>query len=145
MMLLDANLLLYAYDALAEHHLQAREWLEQQFAGTEPVALAWVTLIAFLRVSTHRTALRNPFSMSESLEIVDSWLRQPRTVLLNPGTQHVAILRRVILEGQVTGRLVTDAHLAALALEHGATLCTADRDFSRFAGLKTANPLDARA
>ena len=83
--------------------------------------------------------------MSESLEIVDSWLRQPRTVLLNPGTQHVAILRRVILEGQVTGRLVTDAHLAALALEHGATLCTADRDFSRFAGLKTANPLDARA
>ena len=141
MILLDANVVLYAYDAASPHHEQARAWLERTLAAPAPVGLPWVTVLAFLRISTNARALQRPFTVDEATEIVGSWLEQPCVTLVAPGPQHYQILRDVMRNAQAKGPLVTDAHLAALALEHGATLATTDRDFSRFTGLRVVNPL----
>jgi toxin-antitoxin system PIN domain toxin len=143
LILVDANILLYAHDSASPHHNSARKWLESAFSGFEPVGIGWITILAFLRISTTRGILRNPFSPSEAVIIVSEWLDRPVVALLHPGERHWEILRKLIVEGQAPGPLVMDAHEAALAIEHGATLCTADRDFTRFPGLRTLNPLKA--
>jgi len=142
MMLLDANLLLYAYDSSSEHHEGARKWLQRVLSQPEPVALAWTTVLAFLRISTHPRALQRPFSIAEAASIVSGWLAVPALRILQPGEQHWAILSALLAEGQARGPLVMDAHLAALAIEHGASLCTTDRDFARFRELRVVNPLE---
>jgi toxin-antitoxin system PIN domain toxin len=142
MILIDANLLLYAYDPSSPHHLAARDWLETTFSRPEPVGLAWMTLLAFLRIGTSTRPLENPLSVSEATTIVAVWLERPMVTHLNPGERHWEILRDLMTRGQARGPLVTDAHLAALAIEHGAALATTDRDFARFPGLKFFNPLD---
>ena len=142
MTLVDANVLLYAYDSSSPSHPRAKRWLEEALSGTAPVALAWVTLLAFLRISTNPRAMAVPLSMDEALSIASMWLKQPPVVLLEAGERHLEIFARLCTEGQVRGPLVTDAHLAALAVERGAVLCTTDRDFMRFPGLKVINPLD---
>lgn len=141
MTLIDANLLLYAYDTTSARHKSARAWLEDAFSRPEPVHLSWQAIVAFLRISTNPRALENPLSISEAVAIVSEWLERPMVAILTPGVRHWEILRGLLTEGQVYGPLVSDAHLAALAVEHGAELKTTDRDFSRFPGLKWKNPL----
>ena len=142
MIAVDANILLYASDTSSVHHPASRRWLETVLSGDEPVGLAWSVLLAFLRVGTNPRIRKDAFTVEEASEIVASWLERPTVTLLNPGERHWQILRDVMTRGQVRGPLVTDAHLAALAIEHGATLATTDRDFARVPGLKFFNPLD---
>jgi toxin-antitoxin system PIN domain toxin len=141
--LVDANLLLYAYNERAPQHEQGRIWLEGALSGPDLVRFAWVTLWAFLRVSTNPRVFERPLSVPEAEAAVSSWLDQPAAGILEPGERHWDILRDVVRDGQAAGPLVMDAVLAAIAIEHGATVCTTDRDFSRFPRLKWTNPLDA--
>jgi toxin-antitoxin system PIN domain toxin len=141
MMLIDANLLLYAYHSTSEQHKASKAWLETALSGTELVRFAWLTLWAFLRISTNPRAFEHPLSIAESQAAISSWLDQPVAGILEPGDRHLDILRKLMKDGQTVGPLVMDAALAALAIEHGANLCTTDRDFSRFADLKWTNPI----
>jgi len=142
MIIVDANLLLYASDTSSTHHLASRRWLENTLSGNEPVGVAWAAVLAFLRVGTNPQIRKNAFTLEEAVAIVAGWLERPNVILLNPGERHWGILREMMTEGQARGTLVTDAHLAALAIEHGAALATTDRDFARFPGLNFFNPLD---
>ena len=141
MTLIDANLLLYAYHPQAPEHEASRRWLERTLTGPELVRFAWITLWAFLRISTNPRVYERPLSSLEAEAAVSSWLAQPVAGILEPGERHWEILRRLLREGQTFGPLVMDAEIAAIAIEHGATLYTTDRDFSRFPTLKVANPL----
>jgi len=141
--LIDANLLLYACDSSSRHHAAARRWIETVLGRPEPIGWSWLTLLAFLRIATHPRALENPLSIEEAVGIVSEWLALPNATLLEPGESHWAILSKLLPAAQARGPLVMDAHLAALALEHGAELATTDRDFARFAGLRWRNPLEA--
>jgi uncharacterized protein len=139
--LVDANLLLYAYHTRAEQHEKSRAWLQAVLSGSDLVRFAWLTLWAFLRISTSHRVFDRPLSTSEAEAAISSWLAQPVAGILEPGERHWEILRGIVRVGQTTGPLVMDAVLAAIAIEHGATICTTDRDFSRFSGLKWRNPL----
>jgi toxin-antitoxin system PIN domain toxin len=139
--LLDANLLIYAYDSVAAEHTRARSWLEQGFAGSEDVGLSWVTILAFLRIATSRRYETDPMSTEEAASVVTGWIALPNVVLVSPTEQHWRILSDLLPVSQARGPLIMDAHLAALAIEYGATLCTNDRDFLRFPGLKVEFPL----
>ena len=144
MILIDANLLLYAYHPRAEQHQASRAWLEATLAGSEAVRLAWLTLWAFLRISTNPRVFELPLTAVEAQAAVSAWLARPMLGTLEPGERYWEILRALIDQGQATGPLVMHAALAALAVEHGATLHTTDRDFSRFPGLKWRNPIAPR-
>jgi len=144
MTLVDANLLLYASDTVSVHHASARRWLEGILSGPEPVGLAWAAILAFLRVGTNPRLRKDAFTLTEATAIVTGWLERPTVTVVNPGERHWDILRDMMIKGQARGPLITDAHLAALAIEHGAALATTDRDFARFPGLKFFNPLDTR-
>ncbi len=137
----DANLLLYAYNESAEQHEKAKSWLEEKLSSPELFGLGWQTITAFLRISTNPRAFPLPFTLKEAIEIVENWLAQPQVRVLLPTEQHWKIFSGLIVEGQTNGAMMMDAHLAALAIEHGATLATTDRDFVRFSKLKTMNPL----
>ncbi len=142
MILIDANILLYAYDPSSPHHRAARGWLETTTLKPENIALTWMTLLAFVRISTSPRPLEHPLSTAEAAATVSGWLEHPMFTVLNPGERHWEILRSLMISGQVRGPLIMDAHLAALAIEHGATLATSDRDFARFSGLRILNPLE---
>lgn len=142
MTLVDANLLLYAYDPRAARHDASRAWLEAALSGSALIRFAWLTLWAFLRISTNPSVYERPLSMEEAEGIVSSWLAQPVAGVLEPGERHWEILRNLTRSGQAVGPLVMDAVIAAIAIEHGATLCTTDRDFARFEGLAWINPLE---
>ena len=144
MILVDANLLLYAYHTRGEHHEASRRWLEAVLAGTDLVRFSWLTLWAFLRIGTNSRVFEHPLTASEAAAAVSSWLSQPVAGILEPGERHWEILRNLMREGQTAGPLVMDAMIAAIAIEHGAVLCTTDRDFSRFPGLRWRNPLATR-
>jgi toxin-antitoxin system PIN domain toxin len=141
MILCDANLLLYAYDESSPSHARSRRWLEATLSGDEPVGLAWMTLLAFLRISTNPRAVAHPLTLAEAIAIVSSWLEVPCVTVPAPGPRHWEIFEKALRGAQAKGPLVTDAHLAALAIEHGAQLASADRDFARFEGLHLLNPL----
>ena len=141
MILIDANLLLYAYDPSSSHHAASKAWLETTLSGSQFVRFAWMTLWAFLRISTSARVYERPLSIAEAEQAVASWLAQPVVGILDPGERHWEILRRLMTSGQVAGSLVMDAALAALAVEHGATLYTTDRGFARFAELRWTNPV----
>jgi len=138
---LDANLLLYAYDAGSVLHERARTWIENVFSEGEPVGLPWQTVMAFLRVITNPKLRGDRFAVEEAAVIVDQWLGQPNVRLLGPGEHHWRVLRSAMVDGQVRGSMITDAQLAALTMEHGGVLHTTDRDFARFPGLRWINPL----
>src|SRR5688572_27269630 len=144
MILIDANLLLYAYDPAAAQHDASRVWLEATLSGSSLVRFSWPTLWAFLRIATNPRVFERPLSMTEAEHHVSSWLAQPSAGILEPGERHWEILQHLTREGQASGPLVTDAALAAIAIEHGATLCTTDRDFARFPGLTWTNPIASR-
>lgn len=137
----DANLLLYAYDKSSAHHAPALNWLESAIAGSELVGLPWQSVWAFLRISTSSRIYTHPFAMNEALGIARKWIDLKNVRLLIPGEGHWALLRQMLIEGQVNGPSVTDAALAALTIEYGAVLHTADRGFARFPGLRWINPL----
>jgi len=139
--LIDANLLLYAYHPKAVQHAESRAWLEASLSGPGLVRFAWLTLWAFLRISTSPRVFDGPLSTAEAEAALSSWLAQPVAGIVEPGERHWAILSDLIKRSQSTGPLVMDAVVAAIAIEHGATVCTTDRDFSRFTGLKWMNPL----
>jgi len=139
--LIDANLLLYAYDSSTSQHKRARPWLENAFSGSESVRLALVSILAFLRISTNRTVFRRPFRPDEAIRITGGWLELPVVGLAEPTPGHWSLLETLARSGQARGPLLMDAHLAALAIEHGATLCTTDRDLARFPKLRFQNPL----
>jgi toxin-antitoxin system PIN domain toxin len=144
MILVDANLLLYAYDPNAVLHEASRRWLEATLSGTPLVRFTWLTVWAFLRIATNPRVFERPLSAEEAEHHVSSWLSQPSAGILEPGERHWEILQQLTREGQASGPLVMDAALAAIAIEHGATLCTTDRDFARFPGLIWKNPVAPR-
>jgi toxin-antitoxin system PIN domain toxin len=144
LILVDANLLIYAYNPSLERHETARNWLERILNRPEPLRLAWVTLLAFLRISTDPRAFEHPLTVGEAVPIVSEWLARPIVGVLGPGDRHWEILSELLTRTGARGPDVMDAHLAALAIEHGATLATTDRGFVRFPGLRTVNPLEAR-
>lgn len=143
MILVDANLLLYAYNSEDQRHDTARRWLEETMSGSEEVRLAWVTILAFLRIGTNPRAFARPLSLAEAVEHVSEWLRHPMFATVEPGERHWSILAALLPATQARANLVMDAHLAVLAMEHGATLCTTDKDFTRFRGLKLRYPLES--
>lgn len=141
MIVFDANLLIYAYDNGSVNHAKSRAWVEHTFSGTEAVGLPWHAITAFLRVMTNKRLPGTRFAMEEAAEIVDRWLTQPLVHALVPGDQHWRLLRSLLTEGQASGALANHAQIAALTIEHGGVLHTADRDFARFPGLRWVNPL----
>jgi len=141
----DVNLLVYAADETSVHHESAREWIEATLSGTETVAFAWLVLIGFVRLSTNPRSFHSPWGVGKSLDVVDGWLAQPAATVVHPTDRHAAVLRELLTPLGAAGNLTSDAHLAALAIEHGATLCSCDNDFSRFSGLRWVDPLSRRA
>ncbi|MFN7976216.1 MAG: type II toxin-antitoxin system VapC family toxin [Acidobacteriota bacterium] len=141
MILVDANVLLYAYDGSSPHHQAALRFWESCLSEPRPVRLAWQTVVAFLRIGTNPRALRSPMGLDEACHHVGTWLERPMVDLLEPTPRHWRIFERLLRRSQAVANLVSDAHLAALAIEHGATLCSTDRDFSRFEGLTWQDPL----
>lgn len=141
MILIDANLLLYAEDSLSPQHEVARTWWDSQLSGTAPVLLCWPVLTAFIRISTNHRLHRRPLTLKEAIERVQSWLDQPCVRLIEPTEQHWITFQKMLKGGHATANLVSDAHLAALAVEHNSLLCSTDADFTRFPGLKWNNPL----
>ncbi len=141
MIVLDANILLYAYDSASSQHRKARSWVERTFSDGAPIGLPWQTVAAFLRVMTNPRLPGERFAVNEAVEIVAQWLEQPNIHPLAPGEEHWPLLRQMIVDGQAQGPLISDAQIAALTVEHGGVLHTTDRDFSRFPGLRWVNPL----
>ena len=143
MTIVDVNILIYATDADAPQQALVDSWLNELFRQRGKIGLPWPAIWGFLRITTDprlRTRTRTPAS---ALERIIDWLSQPDVVAVQPGSRHLEILGDLIRKYQVIGPLVSDAVLAALAIEHGATLASTDRDFSRFPNLKWVNPLDA--
>jgi toxin-antitoxin system PIN domain toxin len=140
-MLIDANLLLYAVDSTSRFHLAARDWLSEQLNGSRRVGLPWQSLVAFVRISTHPRASAHPLSPDDAQAFVRDWLEPDVAWVPSPGRHHVVLLGDLVSRYQLRGNLISDAHLAALAIEHGLTLCSADTDFARFPELSWVNPL----
>ena len=143
MTLVDANVLLYAYDSESPHQAPARQWLAAELSSGRPVRLALITLLAFVRIATDRRVFTRPLSPGDACALVQSWLDQPNVQLLQPGSRAWQLLGGICEQGQARGAMVMDAHLAALALEHGASIATTDRDFTRFPGVDILNPIEA--
>jgi uncharacterized protein len=139
--LVDVNILLYARNSESDQHAKSREWLDGKISGAGPVGLPWPTLLAFLRIATNPRAFRSPLTMAAAWQQVSSWLSAETVWIPEPTERHAAVLSELLALPGVYGNLVTDAHLAALAIEHGLTLCSTDGDFARFPGLTWLNPL----
>ncbi len=140
MILPDINLVVYAYNADAPHHEAAKAWWERCLSEPEPVAVAWVVVLGFVRLMSNRRVLARPMSASEAADHCKSWLMRPNVRILQPGPTHMDILAG-LLDGPIGPNLITDAHLAALAIEHQAELHSNDSDFARFSGLAWRNPV----
>ena len=141
MILVNVNILLYASNTDTDQHTAAREWLAAQLNGSTPVGLPWASLLGFLRVATHPRAFRTPLTMGMAWQQVSDWLAAEAVWTPGPTERHAAALAQLLALPGIYGDLVPDAHLAALAIEHGLTLCSTDGDFARFSGLQWRNPL----
>jgi toxin-antitoxin system PIN domain toxin len=141
MILVDANLLIYAVDRDASHHKAARKWVEGALSGSITVGLSWGVMLAFLRLTTRPGVLRRPMPPETALEFIDVWLSLPTVEVAVPGEAHWRIFRNLLKAAGTAGNLTSDAHLAALAIERGATVFSTDTDFGRFPGLLHVNPL----
>jgi hypothetical protein len=143
--LVDSNLLIYAASAASPHHAPSREWLEARLTEPARVGLPWSSVLSFLRVVTHPRIYQKPATVMQAWSIVDGWLNCPNVWIPLPTGRHRAVLADVLAHAGRGANDVPDAHLAALAIEHGLTLCTADAGFARFPGLKWMNPISGRA
>ena len=143
MKLPDVNLLLYAYDSDSPRQVAASEWLEEALSGTETVAFGWAVMVGFVRIATNPAVFARPWDAGDALDVVEKWLTQPVVTVVHPTDRHAAVLRDLLTPLGAAGNLTSDAHLAALAIEHGATLYSSDNDFSRFPGLHWIDPLNA--
>jgi toxin-antitoxin system PIN domain toxin len=141
LILVDANILLYAEDSQSRLHHQAREWWDEQLSGSGPVGLCWPVITAFIRIGTNPRVFDQPLSLEQAVARVQSWLEQPCTRVIRSSDQHWAQFQQMLKDGQAVANLVSDAHLAALAMEHGCELASTDSDFARFPKLKWINPL----
>ena len=141
MILVDANILLYAEDSRSEHHEVARTWWDAQLSGSDPMALCWPVLTAFIRIGTNTRLHQRPLTLKEAIDRVQSWLDQPCVRIIQSTDQHWPIFQQMLRAGNATANLVSDAHLAALAVEHNCVLYSTDTDFARFRGLKWKNPV----
>jgi toxin-antitoxin system PIN domain toxin len=137
----DVNLLIHAYNRESPVHAAAREWWEDALNGTQPVGLAWVAILGFVRIATHRHVLTRPMPVRAATDRARTWLARPQVAVLHPGARHAEVLFGLLDALGTAGNLTTDAHLAALAIEHQAELHSTDADFERFAGLRWRNPL----
>ena len=142
MTLLDANLLLYAYNADAPQHTAAARWLQELLESGERILLPWVVIWAFIRIATNARVWPNPLPAEQAFRIVEEWMAQPGVVVLEAGPRHREILTQLVIAHGVTGPLVKDAILAALAIENGALLASTDQGFRRFPQLRWTNPLN---
>jgi uncharacterized protein len=141
MILVDTNLLIYAVNEDAPLHRKAKAWLESAISGPGTVGFSWSVVLAFLRLTTRPGLFRNPLAVETAFDLIASWLEQPSATVVQAGPRHLRILRELVLATGTGGNLTSDAHLAAMAIEHGAELCSSDTDFARFAGLKWSNPV----
>jgi uncharacterized protein len=137
----DLNLLIYAIDEGSPRHDRARQWLEETLSGTEAVGFAWAVLLGFVRIATNPAILEAPLDSDGALDYVEGWLGQPCAAVVAPSELHAALLRKLLEPLGTAANLTSDAHLAALAIEHGAELCSCDGDFARFEGLRWRDPL----
>jgi toxin-antitoxin system PIN domain toxin len=144
MKIIDTNLLIYAYVPALDDHVVAKRWLEETLTADESVGLAWVSVLGFLRVVTNPRIFKVPLLLDRAVAVVDEWFQQQSVEVVLPTPRHWSTLREMLTVGQAGGSMTTDAHLAALTIEHGATLYTTDRDFSRFPGVRVVNPLAER-
>jgi hypothetical protein len=137
----DVNLLVYTYNRHAPRHAQARKWWEATLNGSVPVGIPWAVGCGFIRVMTHPAVLDPPLPVERAVGLVRSWLDRPIVQVLDPGPRHLEILARLLAGLGVGGNLTTDAHLAAIAIEHQCEIHSNDTDFGRFPGLRWRNPL----
>lgn len=144
MIIPDVNLLIYAYNADAPHHDEAKAWWEGLLNSEASVGLPWVVALGFIRLMTHRAVLIKPLEPNRAVERVRSWHTRPNVNVLEPGPRHLELLDKLFTAIGTAGKLTTDAHLAALAIEHQYELCSNDTDFARFPGLRWRNPLSPR-
>jgi uncharacterized protein len=143
MYLVDANILLYATDEDSEHHAAARDWLDERTAGApRSVGLPWPSLLAFFRLVTNPRIYSPPATAADAWQRIEDWLSRPAAWIPVPGSRHQQVLGGIVRECRPAGNLVPDAHLAALALEHGLTVVSTDTDFARFPGVAWLNPVD---
>ena len=140
MWLVDASVLLYAVDRRSPHHEASSSWLERSLRGSEPVGIAWSSIHAFLRLSTSPSMFSTPLSVEEACHQVRSWLGAPAVLLVEPTTRHPDVLCGLLEATGTAGNLVADAHLAAIASEHAATVISFDADFLRFPGVRSQRP-----
>lgn len=140
-MIIDANLLLFAVDETSPFHVSARDWLNERLNGARRVGFPWQSLGAFLRVATHPRASAQPLSPEAAWTHVSEWLACDVAWVPEPGPRYAEVLADLVTRHHVTGNLVPDALLAALALDHGLTVCSADTDFARFPEVRWENPL----
>ena len=141
MIILDVNLLIYAANEDALFHAPAKAWLEQSLSGAETIGFSWNVLLAFVRLTTRQSVFRSPLDIETVFELEVNWLDQDPATIVHAGPRHFQILRELLVPIGSGCNLTSDAHLAALAIEHGAVLCSADADFARFPGLEWRNPL----
>ncbi|MFN9209530.1 MAG: type II toxin-antitoxin system VapC family toxin [Betaproteobacteria bacterium] len=135
MKLADVNVLLYAANADSPSHARAYAWLDQSLAAPAGVAFSWMALLGFVRLATRPGIFPRPLPVATAFDFVRAWLSHPHARIVNPGRRHAALLEQLLRATGAGGNLTSDAHLAALAIEHGATLTSFDRDFARFEGL----------
>ncbi len=140
MVIVDANVLLYAVNREGAHHERSRRWLDSSLAGAEAVGLAWIALLAFIRIGTSASILPAPMTSDQATAQVEAWLAAPAAVVVQPTARHAGLLRGLLSATGTAGNLTVDAHLAALAVEHGATIVSHDRDFARFDGVRHRLP-----
>ena len=143
MIIPDLNLLLYAYDAASPNHAAAVSWWESSLNGAEAVGLPLVVIFGFLRLSTSRRVFSAPMTIDEAADCVQTWRARPQVVDVDGAADHVIRVIELMRHAGTQGNLVTDAQIAAIAIEQGAVVCTNDSDFRRFPGLRTTNPLSA--
>lgn len=136
MKVVDANVLLYAVNEDAPQHEAARTWLDSALSGTEAVGFAWTVVLAFLRLSTRAGLFPHPLTAEQAIGVAETWLGRPSALVLTPTARHLPLLAGMLATAGTAGNLVADAHLAALAVEHGAEVASFDRDFARFSGVR---------
>ncbi|MBN2494505.1 MAG: type II toxin-antitoxin system VapC family toxin [Deltaproteobacteria bacterium] len=141
MIIPDINLLVYAYSTDAPSHPQARKWWEQTLSDRVPVGIPWAVITGFVRLMTSTSVFEHPLTPEQALGAVRRWLERSQVEILNPGPRHLDILESLLSEIRVAANLTTDAHLAAMAIEHQGEIHSNDRDFARFRGLRWRNPL----